>query len=340
MKVYAPGKLILSGEHAVVYGQPALAMAVNRYVIATVTRERLPQILLDLSDLAHHSRLSVHALRHLKNKIKNKYHRFISGDFSIREVLQKPFELAQFALGVFTESLNLSLPHGVKIHVTSDIPLGCGMGSSAATILSVMVATSTYLHIPLSQDALFKLALETENMQHGHSSGLDLRVALQGGCLYMQGQMIEQRPVPSLRNMYLVNTGTPLTTTGQCVEKVATHFQGNQLGEEFAAVTRMMDAALKQQSDQQVLAAIRENHRLLIKIGVVPEKVQRFITEIETLGGSAKICGAGATMGDQAGVVWVAIEDPMVAQQLVSLSARFGYSLMPIAGETRGVYAA
>jgi mevalonate kinase len=57
MKVYAPGKLILSGEHAVLYGQPALAMAVNRYATATVTKQMLPQISFHLSDLAHRSRV-------------------------------------------------------------------------------------------------------------------------------------------------------------------------------------------------------------------------------------------------------------------------------------------
>ena len=52
MKVLAPGKLILSGEHAVVYGKPALAMAVNRYVTVTASPQLLPFISFDLSDLA------------------------------------------------------------------------------------------------------------------------------------------------------------------------------------------------------------------------------------------------------------------------------------------------
>src|SRR3990167_8129453 len=336
MKVYAPGKLILSGEHAVVYGKPALAMAVNRYSIATVTHEILPRILFDLTDLAHRRHLSLEAVRHLKDRIKRKYHRFIRGDFSIRDVLHKPFELAQFALGVFLESLNLSLPHGVKIHVQSDIPMGCGMGSSAATILSVMHAISHHLQISLSSESLFQLALEAEKMQHGYSSGLDLRVSLQGGCLYVHGQSINMRPLPQF-SMYLVNTGVPLSTTGQCVEKVATYFKSQQLGDEFAAVTNTMYEALQRRSWQKLQIAIRDNHELLIRIGVVPERVQHFIAEIVATGGAAKICGAGAIAGEQAGAVLIAHEDQMAVRLL---AARFGYHVIRVSGELRGVHAA
>lgn len=335
MKVYAPGKLILSGEHAVVYGKPALAMAVNRYVVATVSQERLPQILFDLSDLAHRSRLSVSALSRIKNKIKRKYHRFISGDFSIRDVLKEPFELAQFALGVIAESLNLSLPHGVRLHLTSDIPIGCGMGSSAATILSVMHAISMYLQMPLSHDAMYQLALDTENIQHGHSSGLDLRVIMQGGCLYVHGQERHARLAPTLP-MYLVNTGTPATTTGECVEKVAPYFKSQVLGDEFAGVTMMMDKALQQSSSASLRDAIHQNHRLLSQIGVVPNKIQQFISQVEIMGGAAKICGAGAVSGDKGGSVLVVMEDKMA---LSTLCSQYEYHAVPIACESRGVHA-
>ena len=336
IKVYAPGKLILSGEHAVVYGEPALAMAINRYTTATVTRELLPQILFDLSDLAHHGHVSFTGLRLLKNRVKDKYHRFMSGDFSIREVLQKPFELAQIALGIFIDAMNLSLPHGVKVKVQSDIPIGCGMGSSAATILSVMQALSNYLQTPLTQETLFKLALEAENMQHGRSSGLDLRVALQGGCIYKEGDVIKTRMMPSYA-MYLVNTGTPMTSSGQCIEKVAPHFKSKALREEFAAVTRAMDKALQEKSWKNMQDAIRHNHRLLSTIGVVPEKVQQLIAHVEAIGGAAKICGAGAVLGDQAGAVLIAHDDK---EAILSLSTRFDYHMLPISGEARGVHAA
>lgn len=336
IKVFAPGKLILSGEHAVVYGQPALAMAINRYVTATVTQETVPQVLFDLSDLAHHSQLSFDALRHLKNRIKQKYYRFVSGQYSIREVLQKPFELAQFALGVLAEPLNVTLPHGVKLHVQSTIPMGCGMGSSAATILSVMQAVSRYLQIPMSEDALFQLALEAENMQHGHSSGLDLRLAMQGGCLYMEGKDLQTRSVPTAP-MYLINTGTPKTTTGQCVEKVAAYFKSKQLQEDFASVTRAMDKALTHQSWQDMHEAVRQNHSLLNLIGVVPGPVQQFIAQIESWGDSAKVCGAGAVAGDNAGAVLVMSDKTTM---ITSLASRFGYNVIPISGELRGVHAA
>ncbi len=335
MKTYAPGKLILSGEHAVVYGAPALAMAVNRYAVATVTEERLPQILFDLADLAHRSRLSVSGLRDLKSKIKKKYFKFIRGQYSIRQVLQKPFELAQLALGIFVEAFNLKLPNGVKIRVESGIPVGCGMGSSAATILSVMSAVSTHLKLPISQEKLYQLALEAENMQHGQSSGIDLRIAMHGGCLFVHGQEIEMRAMPVLP-MYLVNTGTPLSSTGECVEKVKPHFQSGELKNEFTKVTLAMDAALRENSHANMLTAVTKNHQLLCQIGVVPEKVSQFIDKIMAAGGAAKTCGAGAVTGDNAGAVIVFLDDETV---LSAICADFNYDFSSIVCETRGVYA-
>ncbi|OGT39780.1 MAG: hydroxymethylglutaryl-CoA synthase [Gammaproteobacteria bacterium RIFCSPHIGHO2_12_FULL_38_14] len=335
-KVHAPGKLILSGEHAVVYGAPALAMAINQYVTTSISRENLPQVLFDLADLAHQGELTFDALRRLKNRIKRKYHRFVQGDFSIREVLQKPFELAQYAMGILLDSLNLSLPHGVKIRVQSDLPIGCGMGSSAATILSVMHAVSHYLKLSLPEETLFQLALQAEKMQHGFSSGLDLRVASQGGCLYLKEQHIETRSLPEMP-LYLVNTGTPISTTGQCVEKVAPHFKSSQLRDDFAAVTQAMDQALMQQSSKNLRDAVAANHRLLTHIGVVPQRVQQFIANVESLNGAAKICGAGAVAGDQAGALLVLSDNHEI---LSDLCHRFAYQLKPIQGETRGVHAA
>lgn len=335
MKVIAPGKLILSGEHAVVYGNPALAMAVDRYVSVTVTRESRPQILFDLSDLAHRSRMSLRALRQLKQRIKLNYHRFIRGDIGIRDVLIQPSELAQFALSVFADSFQFTLPNGFKLQIESDIPIGCGMGSSAATILCVMKAMSRYLNMTLSPEQLYPVALNAENMQHGRSSGLDIRVSLQGGCVYLHDQKIESRVSPTLP-LYLVNTGTPLTSTGQCVEKVAPLFQSAALKESFAEVTLAMDAALQQSDWQSFRQAMRQNQVLLQRIGVVPDRVQQCIAQIESAGGSAKVCGAGAVAGDHAGAVLVSADD---MTPIHAICERYGFIASPVSCVSRGVHA-
>lgn len=334
LQVRAPGKLILSGEHAVVYGHPALAMAVNRYVTASVSRGLLPSIFFDLADIAHRGSVTPDRLKRLKDRIKRKYRRFMAGEYDIRTVIQKPFELAQYAMSTFTDSMNITLPQGIKLRVNSDLPVGCGMGSSAATILAVMAAMSHYAGKPIETEALFRLALEAEHMQHGKSSGLDLRVALEGGCLFWEQGQVQRRVMPALP-LYLVNTGTPLSMTGECVTQAAAYFKTGSLGDEFAAVTRCFDAALKTADLPALQTVVRENHQLLVRIGVVPQMVQQLIHAIEETGGSAKVCGAGAVRGDRAGAVLVLTKSE---DALSTLCKRFGYEILPVACDERGVH--
>lgn len=334
MKVYAPGKLIISGEHSVVHGHPALAMAVNRYAVASVGRGLFPKVSLDLSDLSHSSHLTLQDLLVIKDRVKQKYQKFVRGEYQIRDVLRKPFELVQAALGIVAGSHNIKLPDGMRIHVESDIPIGSGMGSSAASILCVMKAASLHLNVPISTDILYQMALEAENLQHGNSSGLDLRVSLHGGCVYVKGMQISQRDVPSF-SLHLVNTGTPQTSTGECVKQVAEHFRSEKLGAQFAEVTDKMDAAVKQESWQDMQDAVRENHRLLTAIGVVPARVQQFISDVEFTGNAAKICGAGSVAGDHGGIVMVLTKDE---DELAALCRRFHYELSSVKGEPRGLH--
>jgi mevalonate kinase len=78
-------------------------------------------------------------------------------------------------------------------------------------------------------------------------------------------------------------------------------------------------------------ALIRENHRLLVQIGVVPEKVQRFISAVEARGGAAKICGAGAISGNAGGTLL------LLAEELPQgLCEQYGYAADPVRGDPLG----
>jgi mevalonate kinase len=332
----APGKIILSGEHAVVYGGPALAMAINHYVTTTVLPKMSPPITFHLSALGGEHHFTLTMLEQLNQRLRQDYQRFIAGDLPINAVLQAPLELAQFVLILLLEEASRStLLEGVHIRIQSGIPYNSGMGSSAAMIISVMRAWVDYLQMDLSAAVFLKLARQAENMQHGCSSGLDLQISLQGGCVYYkEGKLVVRLP-PTVP-LYLVNTGIPQTSTGECVTAAASHFTQSKIGKDFSAVTEAMDNALQQNKWIDIIYAVRENHKLLTTIGVVPEKIQHFITAIEQESGSAaKICGAGAVAGNNAGMVLVVTEDLFTLQKI---ALHYQYSIFPIQCEQRGAY--
>ncbi len=331
MKAIAPGKLILTGEHAVVYGKPAIAMAVDRSAQSIIIPGGAhDEISFEMQDFSQQESFTIRALRELKNRVAKNYRLFLEGNLGIREVLYKPVELFQFAFITILDGLHLKVASGFKIQLHSNIPIGCGMGSSAATVLSTLRAIGHYFRVDFRPEWYQAYSLEAENLQHGHASGVDTYISLHGGCARFQEGRAEKIPLPRMP-MHLVNTGTPITSTGECVTHVRERFSQSRIWEDFETITRAMEIALAQNNIEEIQRLIRENHRLLSEIGVVPEKVQGFVADVEKWGAAAKICGAGACGGDNAGIVLVCSE-----KAPKEVCERYGYDIISVRGEPLG----
>jgi mevalonate kinase len=331
----APAKIILTGEHSVVYGEPAIVTAVNRFAYAEIAPALSADICLNLFDFKQKASSTLRALRILRERLLESYHLCLNGKLSIREVLQKPSELFQFALISFIDTFQMELQKGFHLNIRSDIPIGCGMGSSAATIVSVIGALAHFFKFEVKTEWLHRLSQEAERLQHGHSSGVDSYVSLNGGCVRFQKGQAKHLNLPTLP-IYIVNSGKPVTSTGECVMQVAKAFRQSTIWNEFGALAKSIEEALNQESNQTQIDKLKElirfNHKLLVTLGVVPKKVCDFIQAVECTGGAAKICGAGAVAGDASGVVMVVADS---APQ--TLCDQFGYSLIEARGETQGV---
>lgn len=334
MKAIAPGKLILSGEHAVVYGRPALAMAVNRNAQTWVLPDGVAgEVSFGLPDLgAEEGSFTVRALRDFHGRLGKAYREFREGRLPIREVVKKPVELFQYAFVTILDGLHLKVKEGIHVETHSNIPIGCGMGSSAATIMSLLRGVGHYYRVEFRPEWYYKYSLEVENMQHGKASGLDTYVSMHGGCVRFQCGESEELPLPR-QPMWLVNTGKPETTTGEAVSAVAQKWgEGARIWEEFEGVANRMQESLEKDDGAGFRRAVAENERLLEEIGVVPGRVAEFAREIEARGGAAKVCGAGAVGGDAGGVVLVTGE-----QAPAELCAKYGYELMTVRADPMGV---
>ncbi len=304
----SPAKLILSGEHSVIYGKPAISLPISLYSHCRIAITPAEQTSFEISllDLTKSQTFSISDFKKQTTNIEERYQSFQQHSLPIDLVLRTDFDLILMVLKAF--STIYKIPTGRwQIEIHSDIPIERGLGSSASIIVSVLKALENVCHKKL--DAKFlSLTQSIENYQHGHSSGLDpTTIYLNYPIEYQNKEFskIELGQLPSPLKAWLIDSGKSQSSTGDTVCYVRNHFETNHsIWQQFANTTQQIQTAWQTKDSNRLLQAVKSNQQLLCQIGVVPKALQTWLTELEQqTTGAGKICGAGTIEGCNAGVV-------------------------------------
>ena len=336
VRLSVPGKVILMGEHAAVYGRPAVVAAVGRRLV--VEGDLKPsagdadegRVRLELPDLGLQEEHAWPALEDFTRNARHSWRAFEGGEAPFRPANDRS-ALVRIAVGEVLASLPSPAADWLRgrtleLRLRSQLPVGAGLGSSAAAAVGVVAAVRALAAgvrpLPdhgggVTEDelaAIEALALEVERRQHGFPSGIDSGTVLRGGVLLVSRAGDELRfedlPRPEWLSgaIGILDSGTPNQTTGAVVTAVRRRYEEEPertaaVFDRIEAAVESFRAALQNGGPRDAAAAIANGHRALVELGVVPPVVARRIASVEAAGAAAKISGAGALAGESAGAV-------------------------------------
>jgi mevalonate kinase len=277
----APAKIILFGEHFVIYDQPAILASINKRIKidSRITQKNNNKIRIETNDFGK----KIYPLSMLKNMDCNRNNDFFYPIiYILKKILQDP------------EKIN-----GIDIKIKSEIPYGVGLGSSAA--LSVAAVASIYgLYNRYSKkNQILELAIETEKLIHRNSSGADCVIATYGGLMYYQ-KKINFRPLKYSKklNFIIINTGLKHSTAE--LVSIVERFRQNNFTTFLTLsnkVTNICDNAIEALKEGNIIKLgklMNENQILLEQIGVSNKEINKIIDSSLDYGAiGSKLTGAG-----------------------------------------------
>jgi|YelNatPaOPRAMG01_1025707.scaffolds.fasta_scaffold00278_25 mevalonate kinase len=269
----APGKTILFGEHFILYGCPALSMAINLYskVFAEKRQNSIIQI-------------------YSKNlNIIEKFNKNSSNNEALKSIKIAADEVLKLA--------NQNL--GLNLTIESEIPPAAGLGSSAATAVSTIASIAELLNLNITKDKIIELAFSPEKFIHGKPSGIDHTTSTLGGIIYYEPNLgFKKFNVMIDIQALIAYSGIPKATKEQII-KVKDYLEKNKerknrILNEFNEIVSSAVEALKNKDLEMLGNLMNQNQKLLKEIKVSNPILDKIVeTAVKNGALGAKITGAG-----------------------------------------------
>lgn len=290
----APGKVILCGEHAVVYGQPAIAAPVNR-VQANVTvragesgsglqvvsrnlqgfsiaeRQRIQQRLWAVAATVQEMLGGLHHWPPLGD---------VMADWQPLQVMPK-------------------MPTNLLIEIDSSVPVERGLGSGAAIGVAMMRAFADFLGLQLTTEQISAMAFETEKLHHGTPSGIDNTVvAYNQPVWFVRGHGVERLRVGADLRLLIADSGTRGSTATVVGDLRQRHDAApatyDPLLQTIGDIAVSCRGAIEAGDVGKVGGLFDRNHVLLQRLDLSNDSLDRLVAAAKAAGAlGAKLSGAG-----------------------------------------------
>lgn len=272
VKASAPGKIILFGEHAVVYNRPALAVPVTQvHVDVEVCDSDSAGIWIHAPVVNLHAEIST---------------------------LPSDHPIASVILGLL-QRFDLSRPPNLELKIDSTIPVASGLGSGAAVSVAVIRALSSHLQKPLTNEKINELVYETETLYHGTPSGIDNTVITYNMPVYF----IKRQPIVTFQpgkpfTIVIGDTGIPAPTKESVGDvrrlwlRNTNHFES--IFNEIAQISLIARRAIESGKPEWLGELMDHNHALLQQLTVSSPELDKLAAAARDAGAlGAKLSGGG-----------------------------------------------
>ncbi|MHA2308555.1 MAG: mevalonate kinase, partial [Candidatus Heimdallarchaeaceae archaeon] len=238
----APGKVILFGEHSVVYGYPAIASAIGLRAKCSINSTSLEQNTISVPNIMPDRKFI------LGNEIPDDLK---SLEFILNHILKKT-----------------KRQKNLEMEILSDLPVSAGLGSSAAVAVSVVTSLFSILGIEYNLENVNEVAFDAEKIIHGTPSGIDNTISTFGGSIIFEKGNIKQIPINlHLSHIVIVNSLVPRNTR-DLVNSLRDRYNKNskkysQLFEEIGEIVEESQKSLKDGDLERIGYLMNKNHILL-----------------------------------------------------------------------------